>query len=217
MATATEVMEMRITRPLLLVRAIYPKGDQKYGSLFLPDVRYEPPRCATVERLGDGCPTDIGEGTMIWFGRYGATPAWSCGGIDNGLFGMAPEDADPAIHFVAPRDVQFYDAGSALAPANDFIFVERIDDDPTMSQGGLLHIPEIGRRPPRRGRVLAVGPGALGGPAGKRRPMEVAVGDEILYKYFSGVDVNDGERAFTVMREADVEMIVVGDDEGENS
>jgi chaperonin GroES len=86
-------------------------------------------------------------------------------------------------------------------PLQDRILVRRIEAD-EKSAGGII-IPDTAKEKPQEGEVLAVGPGARN-EAGQLVPLDVAVGDRILFGKWSGTDiVLDGEDRL-IMKEADV-------------
>ena len=65
-----------------------------------------------------------------------------------------------------------------LQPLGDRLIVEALEEEATTSSGIVL--PDTAKEKPQRGRVLAVGPGARND-KGEIIPMEVAVGDEVIY------------------------------------
>ena len=67
---------------------------------------------------------------------------------------------------------------------------------------------ELVEQTPERGRVLAVGPGARND-AGEIIPMEVAVGDEVIYSKYGGTEIKVGADEVLVLRESDVLAKVV--------
>jgi chaperonin GroES len=86
-------------------------------------------------------------------------------------------------------------------PLHDRILVKRVEEK-EVKKGGII-IPDTAKEKPQEGEVIAVGPGKLG-EDGKRQPMDVKVGDKILFGKYSGTEVKlDGEE-FLIMREEDV-------------
>jgi len=74
------------------------------------------------------------------------------------------------------------------------------------SRGGII-LPDTAKEKPVIGEVVAVGPGKVSD-EGKTVPMEVRVGDKVLYGKYSGTEVTvDGEE-YLIMREADIFAIV---------
>lgn len=93
----------------------------------------------------------------------------------------------------------------SIRPLHDRVLVRRIEDE-AVSAGGIL-IPDNAKEKPSRGEILAVGNGKhLDN--GDVRPLEVKVGDTVLFGKYSGSEVKvDGEELL-VMREDDIVGIV---------
>ncbi|HSB79467.1 MAG TPA: co-chaperone GroES [Candidatus Methylomirabilis sp.] len=88
-----------------------------------------------------------------------------------------------------------------LKPLQDRILVKRLEEKET-KKGGII-IPDTAREKPQEAEVIAVGPGKVTDD-GKRQPMEVKVGDKILFGKYSGSEVKLGDEEFLIMREEDV-------------
>ncbi len=88
-----------------------------------------------------------------------------------------------------------------LQPLGDRIIVEPLEEEETTSSGIVL--PDTAKEKPQRGRVLAVGPGARND-KGEVVPMEVTVGDEIIYSKYGGTDIKVGADEVLILRESDV-------------
>ena len=71
-----------------------------------------------------------------------------------------------------------------------------------MSAGG-IYIPDTAKEKPQEGVVVAVGPGRLSDD-GARVPMEVAVGDKVVYSKYAGTEYRDGDTEYLVLREDDI-------------
>ena len=86
-------------------------------------------------------------------------------------------------------------------PLHDRIVIRRIDGD-DKTKGGII-IPDTAKEKPQEGEVVAVGPGARD-ESGKVQPLDVRVGDRILFGKWSGSEVKiDGEELL-IMKESDV-------------
>ncbi len=86
-------------------------------------------------------------------------------------------------------------------PLHDRLLVRRIEQD-EKTAGGVI-IPDTAKEKPQEGEVLAVGPGARD-EAGKLLPMDVKVGDRILFGKYAGTEVKlDGEELL-ILKESDV-------------
>jgi len=93
----------------------------------------------------------------------------------------------------------------SIRPLHDRVLVRRMEDE-TVSAGGIL-IPDNAKEKPSRGEILAVGNGKHL-ENGDVRPLEVKVGDKVLFGKYSGNEVKvDGEELL-VMREDDIVGII---------
>ncbi len=88
-----------------------------------------------------------------------------------------------------------------LQPLGDRLIVEALEEEATTSSGIVL--PDTAKEKPQRGRVLAVGPG-MRNDSGEIVPMEVAVGDEIIYSKYGGTEIKLGADDVLILRESDV-------------
>jgi chaperonin GroES len=90
-------------------------------------------------------------------------------------------------------------------PLHDRILVRRIDAD-EQTAGGII-IPDTAKEKPQEGEVIAVGPGARD-ESGQLQPLEVRVGDRILFAKWSGTEIKlDGEDLL-IMKESDVMGVI---------
>ncbi len=91
-----------------------------------------------------------------------------------------------------------------VAPLSDRVVVKALEETETMRGG--LYIPDTAKEKPQQGEVVAVGPGRF--EKGERVPMEVKVGNKVLYGKYSGTEITlDGEQVL-ILRESDVLAIV---------
>jgi chaperonin GroES len=90
-------------------------------------------------------------------------------------------------------------------PLHDRIAVEAVEQE-TKTSGGII-IPDTAKEKPIQGKVIAVGDGAKD-EAGKRIPMDIKVGDRIIYGKWSGTEVEVNGKQILVMKESDVMGIV---------
>src|SRR5262245_43091849 len=93
-----------------------------------------------------------------------------------------------------------------LQPLGDRLIVEAIEEEETTTSGIVL--PDTAKEKPQRGRVRAVGPG-MRNDSGEIVPMEVAVGDEIIYSKYGGTEIKLGADDVLILRESDVLAKVV--------
>jgi len=71
-----------------------------------------------------------------------------------------------------------------------------------MSAGG-IYIPDTAKEKPQQGTVVAVGPGKLNDD-GQRVPIEVEVGDTVVYSKYGGTEYREGDTEYLVLRDDDV-------------
>jgi chaperonin GroES len=89
----------------------------------------------------------------------------------------------------------------SFRPLHDRVLVRRIEQE-ERSAGGVI-IPDTAREKPQEGEVVAVGPGARD-EQGNLHPLDVKVGDRVLFGKWSGTEVKiDGEE-LVVMKESDI-------------
>ncbi len=93
-------------------------------------------------------------------------------------------------------------------PLGDRVVVRRTNND-TKTAGGII-IPDTAQEKPQEGEIMSVGPGAINEKTGARTPMEVKVGDMILFAKWAGNEIKlDGEELL-IMKESDVLGVVEG-------
>ena len=89
----------------------------------------------------------------------------------------------------------------AFRPLGDRVLVRRVEEE-AKTKGGII-IPDSAKEKPQEGEVLSVGPGARD-ESGKLQPLDVTVGDRILFGKWSGSEVKlDGEDLL-IMKESDI-------------
>lgn len=86
-------------------------------------------------------------------------------------------------------------------PLGDRIVIKPIEQE-EVSKGGLL-LPDTARERPQEGEVIAAGPGRLTD-EGRRIPMELVVGDKVLYAKYAGTEITEEEEDYLVLRESDI-------------
>ena len=91
-------------------------------------------------------------------------------------------------------------------PLHDRVLVESLDSEEKTS-GGII-IPDTAKEKPQEGKVIAVGPGSKS-EDGKITPMDVKVGDHILFGKWSGTEVKIDGKEYSIMKESDI-MGVIG-------
>ena len=94
-----------------------------------------------------------------------------------------------------------------IRPLHDRVIVKR-EEEEKKSQGGII-IPDTAAEKPIFGKVVAVGKGKIL-ESGEVRPLDVKVGDKILFGKYSGTEVKMDGDELVVMREEDVMAVVEG-------
>jgi len=90
-------------------------------------------------------------------------------------------------------------------PLHDRILVRRIEAQ-EKTAGGII-IPDTAKEKPQEGEVIAVGPGARD-ESGKLTPLDVKVGDRILFGKWSGTEIKLNSEDLLVMKESDVMGVI---------
>ena len=91
-------------------------------------------------------------------------------------------------------------------PLHDRLVVERIEAELRTAAG--IIIPDNAKEKPQRGEVVAVGPGGRD-ESGKLIPIDVKVGDQVLFGKWSGTEVKIDEVEYLIMKESDVMGVLV--------
>jgi chaperonin GroES len=88
----------------------------------------------------------------------------------------------------------------SIKPLDDRILVKPLDAEQTTASG--LVIPDTAKEKPQEGEVLAVGPGRF--EDGHRLPMDVAVGDKVIYSKYGGTEVKYNGEEYLILSARDV-------------
>jgi len=92
-----------------------------------------------------------------------------------------------------------------IKPLQDRILVQRVEEEQT-TKGGII-IPDTAKEKPIEGKIVAVGSGRVGDD-GKRIPLEVKVGDRVLFGKYGGTEVKIEGKEYLIMREDDILGII---------
>jgi len=95
-----------------------------------------------------------------------------------------------------------------IRPLHDRIVVKRLEEEEGKSAGGLF-IPDSAKEKPQKGEVVAVGKGKRSDD-GKLMPLDVQVGDQILFGKYSGSDIKEDGVEYLIMREDEVLGVIEG-------
>ena len=90
---------------------------------------------------------------------------------------------------------------SKIRPLHERVLVKRLEEE-EVSKGGII-IPDSAKEKPAEGEIVAIGNGRISD-EGKVTPLDVKVGDKILFSKYSGTDVNVDGAEFLIMREDDI-------------
>jgi len=96
------------------------------------------------------------------------------------------------------------EAKVAIKPLEDRIVVKPLDAEQTTASG--LVIPDTAKEKPQEGTVLAVGPGRF--EDGQRLPLDVKVGDTVLYSKYGGTEVKYAGEEYLILSARDVLAVV---------
>lgn len=95
-----------------------------------------------------------------------------------------------------------------LRPLDNRVVVEPIEAQDKTAGG--IYLPDTAKEKPQIGKVIAAGPGKLQDD-GKRSPMSVEVGDEVIYGKYSGNEVEIEGKKLVILRETDLLGVVERD------
>ena len=88
-----------------------------------------------------------------------------------------------------------------LKPLADRVVVKPIERE-TVSRGGIV-LPDTAKEKPQEGKVVAVGEGRLSDD-GKRLPIDVKVGDVVIYAKYGGTEIKINDEELVILRESDI-------------
>lgn len=94
----------------------------------------------------------------------------------------------------------------AIKPLEDRVVIQQVAAEETTASG--LVIPDSAKEKPQEGEVVAVGPGRIDD-NGNRVPMDINVGDKVIYSKYGGTEVKYGGEEFLVLSARDI-LAVVG-------
>lgn len=94
-----------------------------------------------------------------------------------------------------------------IRPLQDRVIVRRMEEERT-SAGGIV-IPDSAAEKPIKGEVIAVGTGKILD-NGEKRPVDLKVGDKVLFGKYSGTEVKVNDEELLVMREDDIMGVIEG-------
>ncbi len=89
-----------------------------------------------------------------------------------------------------------------FAPLGDRVVVKPLEQEEKTSSG--IYLPDTAKERPQTGEVVAAGPGRSTDDGKGRIPMELSVGDKVVYSKYAGTEYKDGEDEFLILRESDI-------------
>ena len=93
-----------------------------------------------------------------------------------------------------------------IKPLEDRIVVKALDAEQTTASG--LVIPDTAKEKPQEGEVIAVGPGRFNEDGDERIPMDISVGDKVIYSKYGGTEVKYGGEEYLILSARDVLAVV---------
>ena len=93
-----------------------------------------------------------------------------------------------------------------IKPLEDRIIVKQLEAEQTTASG--LVIPDTAKEKPQEGEVVAVGPGRFNEDGDERIPLDIAVGDKVIYSKYGGTEVKYGGEEYLILSARDVLAIV---------
>ena len=94
---------------------------------------------------------------------------------------------------------------SKLRPLHDRVIVKRLEGE-EKTKGGII-IPDSAKEKPQEGKIIAVGQGKVLD-SGKNQPLNVKVGEKILFSKYSGSDIKIDGEDHLILREDDILAVV---------
>lgn len=94
----------------------------------------------------------------------------------------------------------------AIKPLEDRILVQPLDAEQTTASG--LVIPDTAKEKPQEGKVLAVGPGRFDDEGEKRIPLDISVGDVVVYSKYGGTEIKYQGEDYLILSARDVLAVV---------
>ncbi len=89
-----------------------------------------------------------------------------------------------------------------LEPLGDRVIVKPTPRE-EVSKGGVI-LPDTAKEKPQEGEVVAIGPGKLSEDGSKRIPMNVKVGDRVIFAKYSGTEWKYDDEEYLILRESDI-------------
>ena len=88
-----------------------------------------------------------------------------------------------------------------LQPLADRVLVKPLEKEEKTKSG--IYIPDTAKEKPQEGEIMAVGPGKMTD-EGKRIPMDLKVGDRVIYAKYGGTEIKVDDEELMILRESDI-------------
>ncbi len=93
-----------------------------------------------------------------------------------------------------------------LKPLGDRVVIEPIEREERTASG--IYVPETAKEKPQEGKVVAVGTGRLDEKGEHRLPMDVKMGDKVLYAKYAGTEFKMEDKKYLILSEKDILAII---------
>ncbi|MGH2453101.1 MAG: co-chaperone GroES [bacterium] len=93
-----------------------------------------------------------------------------------------------------------------LKPLGDRVVVKPLEEE-ERTKGGIV-LPDTAKEKPQQGEVMAVGPGEWDDEGEKRRPLDVKVGDRVLFAKYAGTEWKHEDDEYLILRQSDILAVV---------
>ncbi len=114
--------------------------------------------------------------------------------------------AERKLFISTNEKVEVDDVSVNIKPLEDRILVRTLDAEQTTASG--LVIPDTAKEKPQEGEVIAVGPGRFNEDGDERVPMDISVGDKVIYSKYGGTEVKYSGEEYLILSARDVLAIV---------
>ena len=88
-----------------------------------------------------------------------------------------------------------------MQPMGDRVIVKSLEPDEIV-RGGII-LPDTAKEKPQEAEIIAIGPGRMTD-EGQRVPIELKVGDKVIFAKYAGTEIKEGDEEYLVLKETDV-------------
>ena len=90
-----------------------------------------------------------------------------------------------------------------FTPLAERVVIKPTEQAEVTTSSGII-LPDTAKEKPQEGEVVAVGPGRTTEDGKGRVPMEIGVGDRVIYSKYAGTEYKDGDQEYLILRESDI-------------